>query len=321
MEILMELQIFAEGGASGAGEAGQGDAAPAAPETAGGKKRRENPLAGVKYGIQADAQVITGETDEIGGPGAAGDGQANEEPTGDEFEGLIKGKYKKQFDSRVQGIVKERLKGANQREQEYRERERIMAPALALLAQRYGVKGGDYQGLADSITNDDSYYQDEALEQGLTVQQLRTMRKLERDNMIMRQAQEQQQRDAQAQARTAQMRQQEQEAQKLYPNLNLDVEMQNPAFVRLVAPPVNIDVRTAYEIVHRDELQGMGMAIGTRQAAQRVAASVAANKARPREGAAAAAAPAAKTDPATLTKADREEIRRRVKAGDRTIAF
>ena len=322
MWYILGLQFFAEGGGeSGAGDAGQGDAAPAAPDTAGGKKRRENPLAGVKYGIGSDANVITGETDEIGGPGAAGDGKVKEAPTGEDFESLIKGKYKKDFDDRVQGILRERLKGASQREAEYQEREKKLAPALALLAGKYGVRDGDLDGLVAKITSDDSYLADEALEQGLTVEQLRTMRQLETDNRTLRMAQEQRQREVAAEAHVQELIRQAQEAQKLYPDLDLRKELADPNFRRLTGPEVRVDVRTAYEIVHRDELSGRNMAIGTQQAAQKVAASVAANRARPKEGAAAASAPAAKTDPASLTKADREEIRRRVRAGDRTIAF
>lgn len=320
---LFDLQLFAEGGEGATGAEGQGDAAPAVPETAGRRKRRENPLANVQYGIQtADAQVVTGEKDEIGGgPGAAQGGQQKDAPTGEDFESLIKGRYKQDFDTRVQGIIQDRLRGAKAKEAEWTAREQKLAPVLQALATKYGADPSDIDTIAAKVEADDQYLQDEALDQGLTVDQLRTMRKLEADNRTLRQAQETQQREAQAQAHVNMLIQQAEEAKKLYPGLDLRQELQNPEFYRLTSPGVRVDVRTAYEIVHRDELAGMQMQIGTQQAQQRIAASVAANKARPKEGQAAAGAPAVKTDPSTLTKADRAEIRRRVMAGDKTISF
>lgn len=308
-----------EGGATGDG--GQGDAAPAVPENAGRRKRKENPLANVKYGIGSDANVVTGEMDEIGGAGAAQGGATGEQPTGEDFDSLIKGRYKEEYGKRVEGIVQERLKGAKQREAEYSAREAKYGPIMQALGAKYGLDPGDLDGIGAKVAADDDYLQNEAIEQGLTVEQLRTMKKLENENRTMRQAQESAEREERLQAHFNVLFQQAEEAKKLYPNLDLREELGNPEFARLTSPGVRVDVRTAYEIVHRDELTGRQMQIGTQQAEQRIAASVAANRARPKEGQAAAASPAAKTDPTTLTKADRAEIRRRVMAGDRTISF
>lgn len=319
---LIRLYLSPDGdGGSAPGDGGQGDAAPAVPENAGRRKRKENPLANVKYGIGSDANQITGEMDEIGGPGAA-QGQAGEQqPTGESFDDLIKGRFKDEYGERVEGIVQERLKGAKAREAEYNAREAKYSPIMQALAAKYGMDPNDIDGIGAKVAADDEYLQTEAIEQGLTVEQLRTMKKLEADNARMRQAQEAQQREEQTQAHVQMLIRQAEDAKKFYPDLDLRRELQNPEFIRLTGPQVRVDVRTAYEIVHRDELAGRQMQIGTQQAEQRIAASVAANRARPKEGQAAAATPAAKTDPSTLTKADRAEIKRRVMAGDRTISF
>ena len=71
-------------------------------------------------------------------------------------------------------------------------------------------------------------------------------------------------------------------------------------FVRLTSPDVGLDLRTAYEIVRKR-------------------GAVSARPAESGARSAAGAVPAA--DPSRLSKEERAEIRRRVKAGDRTISF
>ena len=109
--MFLDLQLFAEGGAAagtGAGEGGTGaegtqgvTAAAAMPQRKGAKS---NPLADVVYGKQAATEdtVPTAEGHQV---------ETVAQPDlNAEFEQLVKGKYKEQYDARVQDTVQKRLK-------------------------------------------------------------------------------------------------------------------------------------------------------------------------------------------------------------------
>lgn len=98
-------------------------------------------------------------------------------------------------------------------------------------------------------------------------------------------------------------------------------EMQNPTFVKLTAPGVGLHVRTAYEVVHREQLRGAEMQFAAQKSAERMANAVRANGMRPVENGmnSQQTASPVKTDPRTLTKADRAEIKRRVANGEKIV--
>lgn len=64
-----------------------------------------------------------------------------------EFEALIRGRFKNQFDEKMQSAIKARLKGAKEIESRYQ----TLQPALEKLAQRYGLEAEDAEGLCRAI--------------------------------------------------------------------------------------------------------------------------------------------------------------------------
>jgi hypothetical protein len=102
------------------------------------------------------------------------------------FENLIKGEYKSEFDARVQNIINKRFGKVQQTEEQMKS----LQPVLDMLSQKYGVDKGDFDSLSKAIQDDDAYYEDEALQKGLSVKQLKEMKKLERENENLRKAQE-----------------------------------------------------------------------------------------------------------------------------------
>ena len=64
-----------------------------------------------------------------------------------EFEALIRGRFKNQFDEKMQSAIKARLKGAKEIEGRYQ----TLQPALQKLAQRYGLEADDAEGLCRAI--------------------------------------------------------------------------------------------------------------------------------------------------------------------------
>lgn len=101
----------------------------------------------------------------------------------------------------------------------------------------------------------------------------------------------------------------------VYPDFDLAREMQNPDFVRLTAPGVDIDPGTAYEIIHRRDLQKDVRAAERR----RISRAIQSGSYRPAENALAGshASTPVHTDPRNLSTEDRKDIHRRVARGER----
>lgn len=296
MASLDWIQLFGEGGAGagdgGAAPAGQEAAAPAQPQ-----KGVKNPLASVQYGLEEGAP-------DAGEP-ATPDRNAR-------FEELIKGEYKDLYDQRVQDTIRKRLKGNEETVKKYNS----LSPVLDLLAKKYGVDPSDAAALGKAIEEDDAYYEDEALETGLTVQQVKEKRKMLRENEQLRVQLEQQQMRENADRQYADWVRQGDALKQVYPSFDLKAEVQNEQFLSLLRS--GVPLQTAFEVVHKDEILPAAMQFAARQAQQKVTDSIMAGQKRPAEGAMSNRATSVrKTDVTQLTRADREEIARRVARGEK----
>ena len=305
--MILDLQLFGEGGAgAGAGDGGTGaegatgvSATAAVSQTKGVKA---NPLANVKYGVQPEETAPAAEVTET----------APAEDRNAKFEALIKGEYKDLYDARVQDTVQKRLKGSKETVERYE----ALAPTLEALGKKYGVDPTDIKALNKAIEEDDSYYEEEALEKGVTVEQLKEIKKMERENAELKRQMQEQERKENANRLYAQWMEQEQQTKAVYPNFSLRAEIQNPKFVDLLRS--NIDVKTAFEVIHKDEIIPAAMQYTAKTVEQKIANKIMANGARPAEnGNSSQGAALTKSDVSTLTKADRDEINRRVLRGEK----
>ena len=298
--MLLNLQLFAEGGGDG-GTGAEGATGATVTAAVSQTKGAKNPLANVKYGIQA----------EEASPAA----EVNQTPTEDrnaQFEKLIKGEYKDLYDARVQDTVQKRLKSSKETVDKYNS----LAPTLEMLAKKYGVDASDIKALNAAIEEDDSYYEEEALEKGMTVQQLKEVKKMERENAALREQMEAQNRKDNAAQQYATWMKQAEDAKKLYPNLNFEAETQNPQFRQLLLS--GIDVGSAYLVIHKDEIIPAAMQYTAKTVEQKLTNKVIANGARPTEnGNSSQGATVVKSDVSQLSKADRQEIIRRVQRGEK----
>lgn len=320
MDKYMDIQLFADGGAGAAG--GDGGAAAESnvatgvkvPVAEGRRQKRENPLANVKYGRQPQDFAQ-------GGVAPADDGAANQTEANDgsrkSFDDLIKGDYKADFDAKVQDIIRNRFKANAENEQKLSS----MNPLLELLGRKYNVDPQDIEKLTQIIGDDDSLYEQEALERGMSVDSLKTVKQLEQRNQALEAEKQQTIAEMQMRQHFDSLARQAEEAKQLYPNLDLMTEMQNPTFARLTSPSGGVDVRTAYEVVHREEMRGAEMQFAAQKSVERVANAVRSNSARPTENGMKGKQSAAvvKTDPSTWTKEDRAEVKRRVLRGDKIV--
>ena len=301
---MLNLQLFAEGAAgAGAGDGGTAEGqgvteAAALPQTKGAKN---NPLAGVKYGIQEETAP------------AAGVQTVATEDRNARFEELIKGEYKDLYDARMQDTIQKRLKSSKETVDKFN----ALTPTLELLARKYGVKDAtDIEALNKAIEEDDSYFEEEALQRGITVEELKKVRAIEKENADLKRQMQEEQKKQNADKLYAKWMQQEQETKQVYPSFDMKAEMQNPRFVDLLRS--NVDVRTAYEVVHKDDIISGAMHFTAKTVEQKIANKIAANGARPTEnGMSSQSAAVVKSDVSQLSKADRQEIARRVARGEK----
>lgn len=301
---MLSLQVFADGGSS-AGGAGDGGTAQGQGVTAGAASQQTgakgNPLADVKYGIQPEESAPAAEVQETTEP----------DPNA-EFEKLIKGQYKAQYDAKVQDTIQKRLKGTRETVEKYT----ALQPVLEILAKKHGVDAGDIEALTKAIEADDSYFEQEAMELGMSVKQLKELRSAQRENAELRHQIQERQKQENAEKIYATWMQQAEETKKVYPGFDLRAELGNQKFLDLLNS--NIDVRTAYEVLHKDDIIPAAMQFAAKTVESKIASKIASGASRPAEnGMNSGSAAVVKSDVSQLTKADRQEIIRRVARGEK----
>lgn len=225
-----------------------------------------------------------------------------------EFEELIRGKYKEQYDSRVRDTIHRRLKGSRETAQ----RMQTLTPALNLLAQHYGVEPSDAQALARAVEGDDSFLRREADRRGMNVEALRNIRALEQENARLRGDNQHRSLRDHLQHQFSAWGQQAEAAKELYPELDMNVEVRDPEFRRMLLG--GLDVSSAYLLRHRDEI----LAGKVKETEQRIAGRMMTAATRPSEnGTAGQSGAVTRTDVASMSRADREAIRKRAARGER----
>lgn len=299
-KIPMNIQFFADGGGADGGTS-VGSSAESGVATA--NKSVKNPLADVQYGKQAteDVQNTTAQAETV----AAEDRVA-------QFEKMIKGEYKDLYDARMQDTIQRRLKGTKETVDRYN----ALTPTLDMLAKKYGVDANDINALNKAIEEDDSYYEDEALEKGISVEQLKEIRKMERENSALKEQMRQSQMRENADRQYAQWMNEADALKGVYPSFDLQNELQNPRFIDLLRN--HVDVRTAYEVLHKDEIIPAAMQFTAKQVEQKLTNKIMANGSRPQEnGLNSQSSAVVKSDVSQLSKEDRMEIIRRVQRGEK----
>ena len=109
------------------------------------------------------------------------------------------------------------------------------------------------------------------------------------------------------------------EIRKVYPGFDLTRELRDPRFARLTAPESGVDVRTAYEALHRDEIAPAMMAFAARKAQEKLAGAMRSGMLRPPENGSQGAGAVLQDDPRSLSKKERADIRRRVRSGEKIV--
>lgn len=194
-------------------------------------------------------------------------------------------------------------------------------PLLEKLAVKYGVEDiTDIEAISRAADEDTSFYEKYAYEHNVdvpTAKQLIRAEQITKENE--RRIAEEQEMAAFQQQYDAWM-QQAAQTQAFYPDFDFDFEVNSEftgeQFKRLLNS--GVDVRTAYEVVHRDEMMGGAMQYAYNAAQREIADSRTARTQRPKEnGTSNQQASAVVDDMSKLSKADRQKIRAAVSRGEK----
>ena len=266
-------------------------------------------VAGQQSGQEAAAQAQV-QQQPVNVPDAQGQGTQEET-----FDSLIRGRYKQDFDSAVQKVVKQRVRGLNQ----YKGQAEAMAPIIDQLGALYGIdtsdpRKTDFAALAQRFSADERLYSAEAMEKGTTTDALKKEYAGRAENTAMRrQLQEYQMREAFAGIQADFAR----DVTARY-GADFETEMQNPDFARLMG--AGVPPKTAYEVIHQQEIAQAQAQLVANQARENVMRTIQAQGARPAEiGGNANGGQFTNTDPRSWTKQQREDIIRRVQRGEKIV--
>ncbi len=226
------------------------------------------------------------------------------------------GEGKDFINKEIENAVKRRFKDHS----ELKKSNGKMQSVMNAVAMKYGIDPTDTDGILKAVAEDESYYETAADEAGMSVEQYKKMKQLEAENAQLQAIRQEEDRRKEFDAKYAEWSMQADFARNDYPNLDLNTEMQNKDFFGLLTR--GIDVKTAYQVIHQDEIVQSAISTATQRTAQAVQQQTVNNirskGLRPDESAGSSQAGFTfKADPHKWTKADREEIAKRVAMGEK----
>ena len=219
-----------------------------------------------------------------------------------------------EYNKQMQATIKARLKNAGTAEEALAK----MAPALEVLARKHGQDPAnpDYEALAKAINDDDAYYEDKALEMGVTVETAKRIDQQERDTARQQREDARNLEQQKLRDHFVKLEQQGEALKKVFPKFDLRTELQNPAFARMVAPGHGImSVEDAYKAVHRKEIEAAQSQVIAQQTAQKISNAIQAGSRRPDEnGTSGQSASVTTFDYSKASKAQREALKQQIRA-------
>ena len=208
-----------------------------------------------------------------------------------------------EYNKQMQAVVRSRLKSEKSAEEALGK----MAPAIEVMARKYGLDAAnmDYEALAKAINDDDAYYEDKALEMGVSIETAKKVDQMERDSERQKAVEQRTLQEQKIQQHFVRLEQQAEAMKKVFPNFDLRTELSNPAFARMTSPNVGISVEDAYYAVHRNEIQTAAMQVTAQKTAEKISNAIQSGSRRPDESGASSQAPSVSTF--NYAKASREQ--------------
>ena len=221
-------------------------------------------------------------------------------------------------DPEYNGEMQKVVKAAKEKLKTSAEALEKLSPAIQLIAKKYGVDASDYDAVSKAVVDDDAYYEERAMELGVTTD---VAKQLDKSEKMMRAAEEQQQKfinEQKLMEHIGKLNRQAIELQQKYPDFNLGKELNNPTFARLTAPDLNLPLEDAYELVHREEIKENIRQAALKASIQQVSNAVQSNKNRPNDGVSKSSNASVQTfNYQNATKAQREALKARIRSGEK----
>lgn len=257
-------------------------------------------------------EVVYGKQPEKGSEGS----KDGEDKSGDDlnarFDELIKGEFKDVYSQRISDTINQRFKNQNDFQQELESYDEALMP----LYEHYGVEVGDFETLNEAMLDDDSLFEEEAEERGLSVDELKNIKQLEIENARLQAVAESQEREQAVQEELQRWNDEASKLQESFPDFNLESEIQNEDFANLISGGWSVE--KAYKAVHADELISQAVNTTANRTRQNTINSIRARGMRPAEnGINSRAGVIIKDDPSKYTDDDIKEILRRVDSGEK----
>ena len=232
-----------------------------------------------------------------------------------EFEKLIKGDYKEFYEERVKENLNRRFRENAKIKRQNEENRKI----VEMLYDRYNLDVGDVRALKQALDGDDAYLAAEADKRGMSIENYKYIKKLENDNRRFAKMQMQQNARERANETVEKWYTESMKLKESYPDFDIFSEAKNPSFVSLIQS--GIDVRTAYEAVHHNDIVRAAQENAAREAEIKVAQSIRQKASRPAEnGLSSRSSAIFANGVSSLTREEREDIARRAARGER-ISF
>lgn len=237
-------------------------------------------------------------TEEAGEPSAPDAGEHEKENTEKpDFDELIKGDYREEYGKRVSEVIKKRLKENSSLEKDMKQ----LRSAIGSLGQSLGIEADKTEDiileLKKRIGKDDVSSNAQGADpddDGKDTFRTDTL-KMTLDKLIRGCAY----------------------TKEFYPGFDIARELKDPGFRAMLAITGN-DPKKSFEILHHDEIIASAVQDAARRTEEKLAGSIASRAQRPSEGATENTASIyIDNDPRSLTRAQRADIKKRVRRGER----
>lgn len=251
---------------------------------------------------------------QVGADENEGEGEVDTPDLEGEFDELVKGKYKQQYDARVQNAINRRFKNS----QDYQSTIGEYEDATQILYAKYGLKAGDIKGLKNALENDNGLYAEAAEQEGLTTEKyrenLRLKAEAERGRSMMEEFKAQQERQQTFERWDAEAG----ELREAFPNFDLNAEFENETFMN------NLNrigsVKDAFYVTHLQDILSGAMQHSERAATKAAVDNFKANASRPIEnGVKHSPAIVRKDDPSKWTEKELFEVAERARRGEKIM--
>ena len=217
-----------------------------------------------------------------------------------------------EYNKQMQAVVQSRLKSAKSAEEILAK----VAPALEVLARKHNLDPAnlDYDALNQAINNDDDFYEERAVEMGVSIETAKKIDQQERDTARQQREETRTLEQQKIQQHIQKLEQQGEALKKTFPNFDLRTELQNPAFARMTSPNVGISVEDAFYAIHRNEIQTAAMQVTAQKTAQKISNAIQAGSRRPVEnGTTGQAASVTTFDYSKASKEQRDALKKQIR--------